>query len=78
MAAQLELLPELASLHGAPYVLPDVELRRTGELLGPPGDEDVVVGDLVAAVPVDLRHDVVYPALVRPVEDVGREVIVGL
>ena len=47
-------------------------------VLAPPLSELGVVGDLVPDVPVDLRDDVVYPALLYPVQDVGMEVIVGL
>ena len=60
-------------------MLADVELcLLLRGVLAPPVRELSVVGSLMTDIPVDLRDDVVDPALTHPVQDVSVQVIVGL
>ena len=67
----------VGSTHGALYVLADDQRTCPGKT-APPLDELFVVGRAVAQLPIELRHVVVHPALVDPVEHVGIQVVVVL
>src|SRR5262249_24965960 len=75
VVAQLgRILPRgvLAGGAGAVGGLPDEKLDRcTGDGLGPPSGQRLVVGDGKAYVPIDLGRDVVDPALFDPLAGVG-------
>ena len=58
-------------------VLTDVEWTFAG-IGTPPADERLVVGKIVAYLPVNLRDIVVHPSLSHPFQHVGIEVIVVL
>ena len=68
---------QVGSLHCALYVLPDDEYAIRG-MSCPPLDERFVVGRLVSDFPINLRHQIVHPALFHPEEDVGIEVVIVL
>ena len=60
-------------------MLADVELcLLLRGMLAPPLRELSVVGSLMTDIPVDLRDDVVDPALTHPVQDVSVQVIISL
>ena len=64
-------------LDGTLHILTDHQW--TGScILVPPASQGVVVGSLVANLPVDLGHAVVEPAIVHPQEDICIEVVVVL
>ena len=42
-----------------------------GSVLVPPFDECIIIGCLIANLPIDLWHIVVKPAVVHPQKDVG-------
>ena len=79
LSAEGELLLELTAVHRASSVLADVELcLLLRGVLAPPVRELSVVGSLMTDIPVDLRDDVVDPALTHPVQDVCIQVIISL
>ena len=59
------------------HVLPDVD-RTPGGMFGPPTHEAVVVGRGMSDGPIELRDDIVHPALTNPEQDVGIQVVVVL
>ena len=76
-ALEVEFLPEVAVLCGAVDILADGEGTGSG-VLRPPAAETVVVGCGMSNLPIDLRHGVVHPTLVNPVDDIGVEVVIVL
>ena len=68
---------DVGGAHRALHVLPYVE-RACGGKAAPPVYQFVVVGGGVPDFPVDLRHEIVHPAVVDPKEHVGIKVIVVL
>ena len=68
---------DVGGAHRALHVLPYVE-RACGGKAAPPVYQFVVVGCGVPDFPVDLRHEIVHPAVVDPKEHVGIKVIVVL
>ena len=64
-------------LGGALDVLADIE-RSVARIFVPPLDKGLVIGSLVAYLPINLRHAVVNEAIVHPEEHIGIEVVVVL
>ena len=67
----------IRKLHRALDILSNIERTLAREPV-PPCDERLVISCRMADLPIDLRHTVVYPAIVDPQQHVGIKIIVVL